>query len=594
LRYGEGRYDEAIEHAQAAIRRLTERNPNPPTGLAHYRLGLAAARIGNRSLAHDAFCKAAWNGELSSAALLAAAQIDAAEARYDAALERIDGSLSSNAQNLQAQDLRALVLTRLGQRSEVQRHGSSILKGDALDWWARDIVGQQLDCDSKTCLDIAASYAVAGFLSEALRVLGRADEIAAGELYSGTRPLIAYRRAALFDAMGDVERARQAVGVAESLPVAYCFPWLLDDYDALVVARSLAPNDLNAGYLLGTWLYAHGRRYDALAVWQSVAASGSKEPLLWRNIGLAVVNTDGDLGLALDHYDHALELAPSDHRLLFERDQLVQRCGYSPAQRLSTLQAFPESVSARDDLTIELADLLTDTGSATQALEILQSRRFQPWEGGEGKVLATWERTLVSLSRRELLAGSPATAHRLIQLAFEPPTNLGEARHPLASMARLWLCLGDIYAAEHRTVEATEAWRHAAEHHGDFREMAVDGYGETTAYSVVAYERLGETADAGRLVEQLESYTEAFAQQPAGVDYFATSLPRQRLFGEDLAAVRDQRAHVLRAEIEWCRGNHESARSRLDAVLRRDASARVVRDLLDWFDFEENRATRQA
>ncbi|HEY8728697.1 MAG TPA: DUF5107 domain-containing protein, partial [Acidothermaceae bacterium] len=198
LRYGEGRYEEAIEHAQAAIRRLTERNPNPPTGLAHYRLGLAAARIGNRSLAHDAFCKAAWNGELSSAALLAAAQIDAAEARYDAALERIDGSLSSNAQNLQAQDLRALVLTRLGQRSEVQRHGSSILKGDALDWWARDIVGQQLDCDSKTCLDIAASYAVAGFRSEALRVLGRADEIAAGELYSGTRPLIAYRRAALF------------------------------------------------------------------------------------------------------------------------------------------------------------------------------------------------------------------------------------------------------------------------------------------------------------------------------------------------------------------------------------------------------------
>ena len=51
------------------------------------------------------------------------------------------------------------------------------------------------------------------------------------------------------------------------------------------------------------------------------------------------------------------------------------------------LEGHRELVSQRDDLSVELADLYNQTQRPELALEWLQSRVFQPWEGGEGEVL---------------------------------------------------------------------------------------------------------------------------------------------------------------------------------------------------------------
>ncbi len=66
----------------------------------------------------------------------------------------------------------------------------------------------------------------------------------------------------------------------------------------------------------------------------------------------------------------------------------------------------------RDDLTISFIGLLLTQGRADRAFQILTTRRFHPWEGGEGKALAAWDAT------RAALGLEPA----------DPPATLGEAR----------------------------------------------------------------------------------------------------------------------------------------------------------------------
>ena len=79
---------------------------------------------------------------------------------------------------------------------------------------------------------------------------------------------------------------------------------------------------------------------------------------------------------------------------------------------------------------------------------MLTGRYFQPWEGGEGRVLAAWEEAHLSLARRALAGPEilPPRSSTPVRLSTRSP-NLGEARHALANTADLHLVLGDALAA---------------------------------------------------------------------------------------------------------------------------------------------------
>ncbi|HSO69046.1 MAG TPA: hypothetical protein VLQ67_05350, partial [Arachnia sp.] len=123
-------------------------------------------------------------------------------------------------------------------------------------------------------------------------------------------------------------------------------------------------------------------------------------------------NVAGDDARAWERYRVARELAPDDARLLFEQDLLAERLGHPAAERLRRLESDRVLVERRDDLAVRYATLLTSSGRAAEALMWLESRQFQPWEGGEGTVLAAWD------AAREAL-GLPVE---------DPPLSLGEGR----------------------------------------------------------------------------------------------------------------------------------------------------------------------
>ena len=186
----------------------------------------------------------------------------------------------------------------------------------------------------------------------------------------------------------------------------------LDDHDALQVALDADPTDDRAHALLATLLYDGGRHAEGLRHWRSAIELGSRDAVTFRNAGMAAYNQAADDDAAWRYYEVALQLAPDDARLWYESDQLAKKLGHSAAGRLARLEPVHDAVLARDDLTVEFSELLVDAGRAPEAVVLLESRQFQPWEGGEGLTLAAWER-----------------GRRAARLSIDhPPTSLGEAR----------------------------------------------------------------------------------------------------------------------------------------------------------------------
>ena len=578
--YERAEFDVAEDLLRRAVARLTMRNPNPYDGESHYRLGLVLLRQGRRDEAYDAFAKAAWLQAWRAPAYLEMARACCADAKWDEALRLLDDAVALNADHLAARDLRVLVLRALGRADEAAAQVRLTLSLDPLDWWARDLDGDQLGCDARTQLDIALEYERAGFLVDAVRILDRAVAIAATETWRGTGPMIRYHRAVLLDSLGRHADATLARADASRTDLAYCFPSGLDDEHALRAALAATPQDATAAALLGHWCYA-ARRYDeAIALWRHAVDIVPGDAVCWRNLGMASLNIEHDPVEATRCFDRATAAAPDDARLLYERDQLAKRVAEAPSVRLARLHGRLDLVAQRDDLTTELANLATNAGDAAGALALLRDRTFQPWEGGEGQVLGAWERGNHELARVALRDGEAATAERLLLEALDPPHSLGEGPHLLANRSDLLLALGDALAAQGRHDDAVRVWTDAATFDGDFQEMSPQRYSEKTYYSALAWLRLGQVDEAHVLLDGLETYARELATTPATVDYFATSLPTLLLFSDDPQARQHTKSVFLRAQVAAGRGARTAAMGALEAVLVREPDHAAAHDLL--------------
>lgn len=551
-RMRDGRLDDAERHLRAAVQRLTLRNPNPRDGEAHYRLGLVLARRGQTVEAREAFGAARWDGSWLDAAVVASARLDLAAHRPDV-LDDLQALVARSPGHVQARNLLTVALRRAGDDAAARETVRGTLALDPLDAWARDLADRSgervtVSDDPTVLLDVALEHASAGEVDVALSVLERAAALPTTGGRRNVAPLAWLHAADLELARGDHAAADRALGRAHGAPRERCFPSAVED-DALARLRQHRPDDPLLAGLAGHRLYAAGRRHEAVAAWQTSADVDGTDPVVLRNLGLAAYNLLGDGGLAARCYDQARALAPDDARLLYEADQLAARRGAGAAERVATLTAGADLVGSRDDLTVQLAALLTELDRPAEALALLTRRSFQPWEGGEGAVLAAWDAAHRALALAALDDDRPDDAVRHVQAALDPVASLGEARHPLANTADLHLLLGDALDAGGREHEAREAWQVAAGQQGDFEGMAVRSFSERTAAAVTALRRLGLLDEAAALRDGLARHVAEQEGATAVVDYFATSLPTTLLFTDDVQATHDARTRQLRRQL---------------------------------------------
>ena len=598
-----GEFPAAEAHLRASIARATAYNPNPYDGEAFYQLGqclrhrcFAAAGRGPAaeellSDAYAAFYKATWNHAWQSAAFHALAEIDCCRAEWVAALDHIDRALRLNADNLRAAALKTVILRRLGREAEARAALAEARRIDPLDGWIAHLAGEPLRCDNQVRLDLALDCARAGLFAEGLEILAGAVR-AAKHGYDGSAgsgPMMHYTAAWLNALLArrdgaPVSRAPRAaraeIDAAERADPDYCFPARLEDIAILEHAVAVRPDAARAPYYLGNLLYDRRRHREAIACWEQAVKREPGNAIAWRNLGIAYHNVLREPRRARLAYERAVRAAPGSARFLHERDQLWKRLGTSPAQRLRVLRKHPGVVARRDDLSVEFCALCNQTGRPREALAVLSLRRFQPWEGGEGQVLAQYVRALLALGRGALRSGRAGEAAEWFQRALAPPANLGEARHLLANASDIHFWLGRAHAAAGDREAARRAWTAAAAFTGDFQAMSVRAYSEMTYFSALALEKLGRRAEAKRLLRQLLAHARRLRGTKASIDFFATSLPTMLLFDDDLQARQAETARLLEAQALLGLGRVAAGRSRLRQVLRRDPSHALAADLL--------------
>jgi len=594
-----GEFETAERHFRAAIQRLTRRNPNPYDGEPFYNLGLTLRFLRRDEEAYAAFYKACWNQAWVSAGYHGLAEIDCGRHHWTTALAHLDQSLRSDTDNLRARNLKVIVLRKLGRETEAGALPNATLALDPLDWWARHLRGDKLTCDLQTHLDLAHDCARAGLLSEAVELLTRAvspgvqnegppgagnDPMALPDQNWGALPLVYYTLGWLEHQRGRDGIARKHFRKAAETTPDYCFPARLEEIEVLRCAMLANARDARAAYYLGNLLYDRRRHREAIALWERSAKLDPQCGVVWRNLGIGYFNILGEPAKARMAYDRALKAIPTDARLLYERDQLWKRMGETPKKRLRELTRRHDLVRQRDDLSVELSALYNQTGQHEKALALIESRHFQPWEGGEGGPLGQHVRSHLALGRRALAAGNVALAREHFEAALRAPLNLGEARHLLANPSDVHYWLGRALAESGDLKEARRHWRLAAGFKGDFQQMRVRPFSEMTFYSALSWERLGQRAKARKLLRALLAYARQLQNAEAKIDYFATSLPTMLLFEDDLQRRQETTALFLQAQAQLGLKNQPAAVRLLKAVRQRDPNHALAVDLLEELD----------
>jgi len=541
-----GEFANAESHFRRAVQSLTRRNPNPYDGEPHYNLGVALRWLGRDDEAYAAFYKSTWNYPWQSAAFFAIAELDCRKQEWPKALEHLDRSLRVNADHARAIHLREIILLKLGRAAAPPvPHG-----------------------DTQMRLDFALDYASAGLFDEAIAVLPVAD----------TYPMVHYTLGWLHQQKGGSAAEHYARAAAASPD--YCFPSRLEEMVILESAIAANPRDARAPYYLGNFLYDRRRHREAIALWEHSAKLDAGFSIVWRNLGIGYHNISRDGRRACKAYDKAIAAAPDDARLRYERDQLSKRLGESPKKRLAALENRLDLAAQRDDLTVELAALYNQTGRHDKALKLIETRHFQPWEGGEGQTLGQHVRTHLLLGRKALAAGDAAAALAHFQSAAATPENLGEARHLLANMSDIHYWLGEAADRLGDKSAAKKWWTAAGSASGDFQQMSVKTFSEMSYFQALSLQALGKLRPARKLLKKLLKYARELAKTPATIDYFATSLPTILIFEDDLQKRQTITATFLMAQARLGLGQKTKARTLLRRVLKLDAGHAMAADLL--------------
>lgn len=551
-----GEYEQACHLFEIAVDRVTARNAHPRDGEPIYLLGLALERLGLRERAAHCFEKAAWNYAWRSAACLARARL----ALWEGAAEHAKRWALQAGDIPEARRVLVLALRRQGRQQEADATLAALIAEDPLDPSLLALVGDAEAIDPREPLDAATEFARAGAVDEALRVTTAA--VASDLGFANAEPLRYYLRALWLEKAGRHGEAAAERRSARIAPSLWAFPAGLDVYDALRAALVADASDAHAHALLGMWLLDAARDVDALAHLRAAASLASSDPVTWRNLALAIVRVDGDLAEADDAMVRALQCG-GGARVVYERDLLARRRGVSAVDRLAWMEQYRDILLERDDLALAYAVALLDSSRVHDAWRILTTRTFRPFEGGEGRVIAAYDRAACEIAR-SLLPDDPAAAEHLLREGIRVPETLGEGRHPANPPVERLVLLGDIASRRGDMDTASGAWRAATAR----SLLAVDErpLDEVDFWRGLAHLRLRNDALAEATWVGLERRADELESLSDEVDYFATSLPELGPFDADSSAARARQAQMLRSLAR--RGAALSAQTRGGAEIR--------------------------
>lgn len=545
-----GRFDTAENYFRTAIKSITARNPNPYDGEPYFNLGLSLFCQGKMNPAYDAFFKATWNSAWQDAGYFYIAKIDMQRGHFEKALEHINWSIDRNARNGKACLIKMQALEALGRIEEAISIAEQALARDLFNLGVLfklstcyRLLGNEaaasqyhntlLSRSRKTThnlIECAIDFIETGAYADAYKILFLADDEALKD------PLINYYLAYVNSLQSNADAANQYLLDARNASPDGCFPNRLQDIQVLQHAVAKYDRDSRAHYYLGN-LYYDKRQYDlAIHYWERSHQLDENFATVNRNLGIAVFNKLSDVQGALSYYEKAFALDTTDARVMMELDQLYKRTNKSPEDRLAFLEKYEQTAMQRDDLYLEMVTLHNLLGNYQQAYNLLMSRKFHPWEGGEGKVSTQYILSLIELAKAAMVNDQNQYAVDLLKQSLSFPQNLGEGKLPGTRDNDIYFWLGCAYEGLGQSAEAQLAWKAGAV--GDTEPSAAVFYNDSPPdkilYQGLCLLRTGMAQNAADVFNRLISYGYQHMKDHIRIDYFAVSLPDLMVFDSDL------------------------------------------------------------
>jgi len=598
-----GQFVKSEAYFRRAIETSTQRNPNPYDSEPHYNLGLCLKYMGNLEEAYKYFYKSTWSNAWKDTGYFAVAQIDLSRNELELALEHIQQAIDHNANNSKAYVLKAAILRKNGDFEEALSVCTDALKRDPFNLgilYEKTLILQKLGQDMEAAatstelitlsrgsaqnyLSYAIDYAAAGLFTEASALLVHAL------LGADTSALVYYYLGWFSHELGNREEAQTWFRKAAETDSYLCFPNRLEDIKVLELAMTIHPSDAKAPYYLGNLFYDKRQYQEAVTNWTHSMNLDDTFPTVIRNLGIAYFNKLNKPEKALQLFEKAYALDPSDARILMELDQLYKRLNRSPQTRLQFLNAHIEVAIQRDDVYLERIAALNFSGDYEEALSLIRNRQFHPWEGGEGKVSGQYRYSLVQLAKKAIADGSYEQVITFLEQAQHYPVNLGEGKLFGAQENDIFYWLGCAYQGLKQTDLANNYFIKATI--GLDEPSAAMFYNDQQPdqifYQGLAWRKLGEQAKATNIFKKLIAYGEEHGNDEVKVDYFAVSLPNLLLFEDDLSLRNKAHCYFMQGLGYVGLEKQAEAKAFLSKVLELDAEHQGAKTHLEMLELIE-------
>ncbi len=551
-----GMYEEAEKHLRKAVERATWNFTHPRDAEPLYYHGLALRALGRYKEAYDALYQATWDDAFNSPAYYQLAELTSRKGDFTTALDHVNRSLTTNTLDIKALDLKAAVLRKLGRVEEALDLASSTAAGDLLDYWSRNEIylcrralkrseqaaetlaslEKLMRDEVNSHLELAVDYGDVGAWDEALDVLGRLIQSENRE--SASYPLLYYYAAYASRQKGDEKAADRYLELAARMPSDRCFPFQLEMMEVLGSAMEHNPADAMAPLYLGNLLYDLQPEV-AIKQWERARDLGSKVATVYRNLGVGYERTLGDRDRAIKSYERAVELDPTDTRVIHELDAAYRNAQVPLDRRFAMLRKHHETLIS-DEYTMPLAseiELYVLKGEYEKALSMMDDHHFYIWEGGEGLHASYVDANL--LRGLELVDENQLDrARTYFEDAAEFPFNMEAKKYYAGGRScEVFYYQGLYYERIGEPAKAKQAFEKAVAERQYYH-----SYGSPHFYRGQALKKLGRAEEAKPLFEALiEQGRQELAEieSTSGISFFAK-------FGDRLTDdIRRSNAHYL-------------------------------------------------
>ncbi|MEO6455401.1 MAG: DUF5107 domain-containing protein [Ginsengibacter sp.] len=543
-----GQFDDGEKHFRKAITTLVKRNANPLDGEPFYNLGWTLKLKDRRDEAFNAFYKSVWNDAWQHAGYLELARIAVEKHNYDEALELIEKSIIKNYHSHTARHVKCFVLRKLNKLNEAYNVIEDSLSIDPFNYGClyekylltkrsqeANIIANHLREISRdwihNYIEYAFDYAHAGLFNEAGNLLQFYID-ATDDKY----PMLYYYLGWFACKKNETKKAGEYFKYASSLNADLCFPNRIEDVLVLQTAIQLNADDAKANYYLGNFWYDKRQYKDAMICWQTSVKIDGTFATVHRNLSLAYYNKFHDEIKARAHLEAAFALDKQDARILMELDQLYKRLNVEPGKRLQFLEEHLPLVESRDDLYLERITLYNRLGNYVKAKALMQSYKFHPWEGGEGKVAGQYLIAHIQLAKQFIKHCDYNKALQLLNEAEIYPLNLGEGKLFRARENDIHYLKGIIYEHLNDNSSAENFYKKATEGNSEPVQAIFynDPQPDKIFYQALAWIKLNKQPKANAIFKRLIEYGSENMNKLISIDYFAVSLPDMLVFDADL------------------------------------------------------------